>query len=109
MEDMTRCKECNSVITKIDSHCYICEEPVPGAKKRFRRRARNPKARAPITPLSNLIFMASLVLTAVSFLSSRRMSVSLSITLSGILLLARIVADRCAAKQSPLPGSKRLV
>ena len=52
-----------------------------------------------MTPLSNLLFVASLALTLVSFLSSQKMSVSFSATLSGLLFVARIVSDRMAAKQ----------
>ena len=96
---MARCNECNSVITRTDSECYVCGEVVPGAKKRSQRRKKEPKPVPPVTPLSNLLFMASLVLTLVSFLSSQKMSIGLSAALSGILLLARIFADRLAAKQ----------
>jgi hypothetical protein len=96
---MARCNECNSVLTKTDSECYICGDPVPGAKKRVWRRKKEPKPVAPVTPLSNLIFMASLVLTLVSFLSSQKMSIGFSASLSGILLLARVFSDRMAAKQ----------
>ena len=31
----TRCMACNSVVTKNESECYVCGEPVPGAKKSF--------------------------------------------------------------------------
>ncbi len=79
--------------------CYICGSPVPGARKRSSRRKKEPKPAAPITPLSNLLFIASLVLTLVSFLSSQKMSLSLSAALSGSLLVARIFADRMAAKR----------
>jgi hypothetical protein len=98
---MTRCVECNSVITRMDAECYICGEPVPGAKKRLRRK-KEPKPAAPASPLMNLIFLASLVLTAVSFLSSEEMFVPISATLSGILLFARFLTDRFAAKQPDL-------
>jgi|SRR5579862_9981 len=96
---MARCEECNSVITRTDSQCYICGQPVPGMKKRSTRREKQPKPTPPITPLSNLLFIASLVLTLVSFLSNHKMSFSVSVTLSVILLVARIFADRVAAKQ----------
>jgi hypothetical protein len=85
-----------------DQACYICGEPVPGAKKRSKRPKKPPKPVAPVTPLSNLLFIASLVLTAVSFLSTHKMSLSLSATLSGILLIARVLSDRMAAKQQLL-------
>jgi hypothetical protein len=96
---MARCNECNSVVTKNDSECYICSQPVPGVKKGFGRLKKKPKSAPPITPLSNLLFVASLALTAVSFFSNQKMSLSVSATLSGVLLTARILADRMAAKQ----------
>jgi hypothetical protein len=97
---MARCNECNSVITKTDSECYICGLAVPGAKMLSLRRKKEPKPTPPVTPLSNLLFIASLALTLVSFLSSQKMSVGLSATLSGTLLIARIFSDRMASKQS---------
>ncbi len=96
---MARCDECNSVVTRTDSECYICGRPVPGVKKRSSIARKEPKPTPPITPLSNLLFIASLVVTLVSFLSSHKMSLSVSATLSGILLVGRIFADRMAAKQ----------
>ncbi len=29
----SRCMECNSVVTKDEATCWVCGEPVPGAKK----------------------------------------------------------------------------
>jgi hypothetical protein len=97
---MTRCNECNGIIAKTDSECYICGEPVPGLKKRsFLRKKKEQKEAPPVTPLSNLLFMASLVLTAVSFLSDQKMSIGLSASLSAALFIARIFSDRFAIKQ----------
>ena len=96
---MARCIECNSVITKTDNECYICGQAVPEAKKRVLSRKKASKPAAPVTPLSNALFIASLVLTVVSFVSNHKMSLTLSATLSGILLLARVLADRVAARQ----------
>jgi hypothetical protein len=102
---MTRCSACNGVIKKIDLECYTCGEAIPGAIKPFWRRQRESEAKSapPVTPLSNLLFITSLVLTGVSFLSSQKMPLPLAITLSGILLTARIVTDRRAA-----PKQKRV-
>ncbi len=30
---MARCNSCNGIITKTDLDCYICGDPVPGAKR----------------------------------------------------------------------------
>jgi hypothetical protein len=97
---MTRCNECNGIIARTDSECYICGEPVPGLKKRaFLRKKKEQKEAPPVTPLSNLLFMASLVLTVVSFLSDQKMSIGLSASLSAALFIARIFSDRFAIKQ----------
>ena len=102
---MTRCNSCNSVVAKGDAECYVCAEPVPGAAKSFWRRKREAKATrpAPVTPISNLLFMASLVLTGVSFLSPQKLPLPVTASLSVILLVARIVTDRKAA-----PKQKRV-
>ena len=94
----TRCNSCNSVITRSDVECYICNEPVPGARKPFWRRAMRAKDPAPVTPLSNLLFVASLVLTGICFLT-HRVPPSVTAGLSGILFAARIFTERRAAKR----------
>jgi hypothetical protein len=107
---MTRCNACNGVIKRIDVECYTCGEPVPGAIKPFWRRKREPKDKpaAPVTPISNLLFIASLVLTGVSFLSPQKLPLPVTASLSVILLVARIVTDRKAApKQKRVRASSR--
>ena len=96
---MARCNECNSVVTRTDSECYICGLPVPGAKKPLWRRTKNPKSVPPVTPLSNLLFVVSVALTMFSFLWPNTMPVSFAATLGGLLFVARIVSDRRALKQ----------
>jgi hypothetical protein len=97
---MTRCNQCNSVVTRTDTECYICGEVVPGTKRPFWRRntESRTKAAAPVTPVSNLLFIGSLVLTGVCFLSDQKMPLPVSAALSGILLAARIVTDRRAKR-----------
>jgi hypothetical protein len=95
---MARCNDCYSVLTRDDSECYICGLPAPGTKKPFWRRGKQ-KIVPPVTPVSNLLFMASIGLTLFSFLSPSTMSVSFGATLGGILFVARIVSDRIALKQ----------
>ena len=97
---MARCYQCYSVLAAKDSECYVCGDAVPGAKK---KKARSPKKAAkeapPITPLSNLLFIASLVLAVVSFMVGEKMSLTVSATLSGTLFIARLVSDKMAAKR----------
>lgn len=95
---MARCNECSGVIAKNDTECYVCGTPVPGAKK-FQRRKKQVKASAPITPFSNVLFIASLLLTLISFFT-HKMSLSTTATLSGGLFVARIFSDRLAAKNT---------
>ncbi len=96
---MARCNECHSVVTAKDAECYICGLPVPGAQKRLSRPKKEPKARPPVTPVSNLLFMLSLALTIVSFLWGHKISLSFTATVSGLLLAARILSDRMAARR----------
>src|SRR5690242_16526404 len=101
---MARCTECNSVITRTDAECYICGLAVPGARKAFWRRKKQTTAVPvpPVTPLSNVLFVASLGLTLFSFVSPGTMSVSMGATLGGVLFVARIVSDRIAMRQQRL-------
>lgn len=99
---MARCKECNSVVTRTDSECYICGLPVPGARKLFWRKKKQNHDVPPVTPLSNVLFVASLGLTLFSFVLPGRMSVSVGATLGGVLFVARIVSDRIAMRHQRL-------
>jgi len=92
--------ECYSVITRTDSECYICGLPVK--KRRFWPRKKQHKPLAPVTPVSNLLFVASLGLTVFSFVSPNTMPVSVGATLGGLLFVARIVSDRIALRQQRL-------
>jgi len=97
---MARCYQCYSVLAAKDSECFICGTPIPGAKKKKLRSPKQPPKEAPpITPLSNLLFIASLVLAVVSFMVGEKMSLTVSATLSGTLFIARIVSDRMAVKR----------
>jgi hypothetical protein len=89
---MPRCVSCNTIVTKHDIVCYGCGDPVPKSQRPFQ-----PKR---ISKVSNILFIASLGLTAFSFLSEHKMPLWLSIALSATLLIVRIVADRVADKDS---------
>src|SRR5579862_4501948 len=100
---MARCNECNSVVTRQDSECYICSQPVPKARRQPWQK-KEPKSIPPVTPVSNLLFIASLALTLASFLLTPKMPLWLSLTLSGSLFIARIFTDRMAARQQSALG-----
>jgi hypothetical protein len=100
---MARCKECNSVITRTDSECFICGDPVPGRKKTAWQsrlwEKKDSRDRPPVTPVSNLLFIASIGLTLFSLLAPARIPVSFGATLGGLLFVARIVSDRWASRR----------
>ena len=111
---MTRCNSCNGLVTKNDVECFVCGEPIPGARKRGKRVKAAPVARfAPVAPaprveqpikpmarVSNLLFLGSLVLTAFSFLSDQKLPVAVCLGLSVILLSMRLFDGRVAGKDS---------
>ena len=121
---MQRCNSCNGILTKTDVNCYVCGEPVPGARRQARRakiaasveayreatyKVEPPKVEAkPISRLSNLLFVGSLVLTAVAFLSEEKLPIALSLGLSLILFSMRLFDGRFASKESS-PGCESLV
>lgn len=98
---MARCKECYGVITRTDSECYICGLRV-SARNTWTWRKKEAQPAAPVTPFSNLLFVASIALTLFSFLEPNRIPVSLGATLGGMLFVARIVSDRIAQRQQRL-------
>ena len=105
---MTRCYSCNGIITRTDSECFTCGEPVPGAK-RFRRQpkqtfeakpaepAKSAKAATSAATGSDLVFISllvsSLALMAVCFVTHLQVPISVSAGLSGVLFTAKIVTD----------------
>jgi hypothetical protein len=89
---MPRCVSCNTIVTKHDLVCYGCGDPIPKSD-----RPSQPKR---ISTISNILFIASLGLTAFSFLSERKMPLWLAIGLSATLLIVRILADRFAGNDS---------
>jgi hypothetical protein len=112
---MTRCNSCNGLVTKNDVECFVCGEPIPGARKRGKQRvkavpvahlAQAPSMEPPAKPIarvSNLLFLGSLVLTALSFLSDQKLPVAVCLALSVILLSMRLFDGRIASKDSS-PG-----
>ena len=89
---MPRCASCNGIVTKQDVVCYGCGDPIPKSMRPWQ-----PKR---ISKVSNMAFFASLGLTAFSFLSPGKMSLTVSIGISTFLLIVRLIADRAANKDS---------
>lgn len=89
---MPRCQACNTIVTKQDVVCYGCGDPIPKSA-----RISQPKR---ISKVSNIAFFASLGLTGFSFLSDRKLPLSITIGISAALFLIRLIADRVANKNS---------
>ena len=91
---MSRCIYCHGHIGKDEDHCYICGDVVPEYLKVKTKR------RAPVTALTNVIFLASLGFTCFCFFAGPKLSLPLTIGISSALLLLRIGAERLASKKS---------
>jgi hypothetical protein len=102
---MTRCNSCNGILTKTDVECYVCGEPVPGARKRARRtpaaQLEPGQAQAkPASPLSNLLILGSLALAVFCYVSGLKTPLALTLGLSVALLSMRLLDGRMASKNS---------
>jgi len=87
--NMNRCLSCSGLVTRQDSVCYTCGVRLPKREKLA--------ARKPITPLSSVLFLLSLALTAYSFLASHKLPLAVSLAPFGIYLLVRL-GERVAKK-----------
>jgi len=101
---MTRCANCYGVIAKDDLVCYTCGDALPKELKKKALAAK--KAKQPITAFSNILFIASLGLTAFSFLSSYKLPLTITIALSAGLFLLRFAdpARRRSSQQAEMEG-----
>jgi len=102
---MTRCNSCNGILTKTDVECYVCGEAVPGARKRVRRapavKLESGVAQAkPVSPLSNLLFLFSLLVSGYCFYCGQKTAFAVSLGLSVALLCMRLLDGRLADKDS---------
>lgn len=84
---MGRCNSCYAVVKKHDLECYVCGDKIP------RRRSLATK-RKEISLASNILFVASLSFSIYSFFAQDRLSLSVSLAISGGLFALRILADR---------------
>jgi hypothetical protein len=84
---MGRCNSCFAVVKKYEKRCYVCGEKVP-------HHASLAQNRKKISLASNLLFMASLAFSFYCFFAQERLSLAVSLAISGGLLLLRLLADR---------------
>ena len=87
---MGRCVYCHSVVTKDEECCYVCGDRVPKVKAAVKRR--------PVSPLTNIVFLASLAFTAYCFFGEHKFSLPVTLEISATLLLIRFFAEKLANK-----------
>jgi hypothetical protein len=86
---MGRCMWCHSVIKKDEDYCYVCGDNVP-------KRTKVAVKVRPVSALTNLVFLASLIFTAYCFFAEHKLSLPVTLAISGTLLLIRIFAEKLA-------------
>jgi hypothetical protein len=92
-EDMGRCIYCHSVVTKTEESCYVCGDSVPKQAKAA------VVQRQPVSPLTNLVFLAGLAYTAYGFFGPHKLPLPVTVAISCSLLLIRILAQRMAGRK----------
>jgi hypothetical protein len=85
----SRCLNCNGILTKTDRICYSCGDKVP---KWVSSVPGLTKSRSS-SIFSNLMFFASLGLTAYSLLAENKPPLELSLAASGALLGVKLIVD----------------
>lgn len=86
----SRCLHCNGILTRSDTECYICGEPLP----KWARSSAVPKPKSKRQAIvSNVVFGASLALTAYCFIAPHKPPLTVSLAASGVLLLAKLIVD----------------
>jgi hypothetical protein len=83
-----RCLNCNGILTKTDTVCYCCGESVP----KWVKKSTLPQRKSH-SILSNIMLLASLALTAYSFLAPTKPPLGLSLAASGALFLGKLILD----------------
>ena len=83
---MGRCNSCYAIVKKHDLECYVCGDKIPRRSLAAKRKE--------ISVASNILFVASLGFSIYSFVAQERLSLTVSLAISGGLLALRVVADR---------------
>jgi hypothetical protein len=85
----SRCLNCNGILTKTDRICYSCGDKVP----KWVSSVPGLKKSRGSSVVSNIIFFASLGLTAYAFLAENKPPLELSLAASGALLGVKLIVD----------------
>ena len=96
---MGRCVYCHSVVTRDDDTCYVCGDDLRGYN-RLRRNSAAVAQQRPLSGWTNLVFLASLGFTAYCFLAEHKLSLPVTLGISGGLLALRIIAEYLVKKNS---------
>jgi len=81
---------CNGILTKSDTECYSCGEPLP----KWARSSAVPKPKSKHhSVISNVIFGLSLALTGYCFIAPQKPPLTMSLAASGVLVLAKLIVD----------------
>lgn len=89
---MARCIYCYNTLTAKDDYCYHCGDRVPKFADVAKRR--------PVSGWTNLVFLGSLAFTAYCFFAAHKLSLPLTIAVSSVLLLLRILAEHLVNRNS---------
>jgi hypothetical protein len=85
----SRCLNCNGILTKTDRICYSCGDKVP----KWVSSVPGLKKSRGSSIVSNIIFFASLGLTAYALLAENKPPLELSLAASGALLGVKLILD----------------
>jgi hypothetical protein len=80
-------------MTREEEQCYICGDSVP-------QRLQVAVKRQAVSPMTNVVFLASLAFTAYCFFGEHKLSLPVTLAISSTLLLVRIIAERIAKKNA---------
>jgi len=81
------------VVTRDEDQCYVCGDHVP----RHTRAVAKPR---PVSPLTNIVFLASLGFTIYCFVAGPKLSLPVTLAISSALLGLRIIAERLLSRNS---------
>jgi hypothetical protein len=85
----SRCLNCNGILTKTDRICFSCGDKVP---KWVSSVPALKKSRG-VSIVSNIVFFASLGLTAFSLVAEHKPPLEVSLAASGALLAVKLIVD----------------